>query len=133
MAKDTVIVGCKLANGLVLQVGDKRVNLRGSAHYLQPNPKRRFESPELIYADSITLVDKEFWEAWLKQVGPEFGPLKSGAIYSSPNKAEATARAKDTESVRSGFEQLDPDKQPGIEKEGTPSQRSRFAPQGLTL
>lgn len=130
MANDTVIVGCKLAGGLILQVGDKRVSLRGSAHYVQPNPKRKFQNPELIYADSITLVSKEFWDAWVKQVGGKEGyePLKNGSIYASPNRNEAAARAKDTEEEVSGFEQVDPDKTANIEKAGDDS---KLVPPGL--
>lgn len=114
MANETVIVGCKLPNGLVLEVGDKRVNLRGSAHYLQPNPKRKFKNPEVLFADSITLVDKAFWDAWVKRVGAQFAPIKSGAIYASPNKDDATARAMETEKIVTGLEPIDPEKTPGL-------------------
>ena len=115
MANETVIVGCKLPNGLVLQVGNKRVTVRGSAHYMQPNPARKFQEPEIIYADSITLVDKAFWEAWLAQTNKKFpvesggfGPLVSKALYANPTKDTALGMARDTEKERSGLEQNDP-------------------------
>ena len=119
MANETVIVGCKLPNGLVLQVKDKRVTVRGSAHYMQPNPKRKFVNPEVIYADSLTLVSKEFWEAWLAQMKENFpggyAPLATGAIYANQTKDRAMGMAKDTEKEATGLEQNDPDKIPGVE------------------
>jgi len=107
MANETVIVGCKLPNGLILQVGDKRVCLRGSAIPKQPNAKNA-DSREFLYADSISLVDRVFWEAWVAQVGTDFRPLKSGAIYASNSKTDATSKAKETERLKTGFEGYQP-------------------------
>lgn len=128
---ETVIVGCKLPQGLVLQVGDKRVRLRGSACYIQPNPKRKFQNPrpeDMVLADTVNLVDKDFWEKWKKQVGRDYAPIKSGAIYEAKTKADIAAMAVDLESVVSGFEKTDPDKAPGIVKASEDS-----GPAGLRL
>ena len=122
---ESVIVMCKLPNGLVLQVGDKRVNLRGSANYLQPNPKRRFQAPEIIYSDSLNVVDSKFWDDWNAKIRKDFAdpytpgehtfqPLLSGAIYVGKNRNEATAIAKDKEKERCGFEAVVP-KEHGVE------------------
>ena len=132
---ESVIVMCKLPHGLVLQVGDKRVNLRGSANYLQPNPKRKFVAPEIVFADSLNVVDKKFWEDWnamiLKSFPDPFNkgkhtfqPLLPGpngecpAIYVGKDRDEAKGMAKDMEKVRCGFEALVP-KEHGVEDSGT--------------
>ena len=57
MATPSVIVYCKIRNGHTLQVDQKRVHLRGTAHYIQPNPNRKFKrTPEedVIFGDSMT-------------------------------------------------------------------------------
>jgi hypothetical protein len=112
MANETVIVGCKLPNGLILEVEDKRVCLRGSRIVSQPNQRKGYVAPEVIYADSINLVNKEFWEAWTAKVGKNYKPLRSGAIYASSNKIEATAKAKESADEKTGFEGVDPNKKP---------------------
>ena len=125
---ESVIVMCKLPCGLELQVGDKRVKLRGSAIYMQPNPKRKFAPQEIVYADSLNIVDKGFWEAWLAKIAKDFvdpfdktkhtfQPLLSPeghpeilpAIYVGKDRAEATAKAKDAEKMRCGFEPMVPE------------------------
>ena len=135
---ESVIVMCKLPNGLVLQVGDKRVSLRGSANYLQPNPKRKFSAPEIVYADSLNVVDAKFWDDWCAKILHDFPdqytpgrhtfqPLLSGAIYVGKNRNEATAQAKDKEKERCGFEPVVP-KEHGV----TDSDKSN-QPAGLIL
>ena len=112
MAQESVIVCCSLPNGLICRVGDKRVHLRGSANYLQPNPKRKFKGPDpstVVYNHTMTPVDKEFWEAFVKNMGPDFAPFKSGAIYWAKDRGSATAQAKDADGMRSGLEQLNPE------------------------
>jgi hypothetical protein len=111
VAQESVIVCCSLPNGLICRVGDKRVHLRGSANYIQPNPKRKFKGPDpqsVVYQHTMTPVDKEFWDAFVKNMGPDFAPFKSGAIYWAKDKGSATAQAKDAEGMRTGFEQLNP-------------------------
>jgi hypothetical protein len=122
---ESVIVMCKLPCGLELQVADKRVKLRGSAVYMQPNPKRKLAPQEIVYVDSLNVVDKKFWEDWNSLIAKNFAdpytagkhtfaPLLPGpngeepAIYVAKDRADATAKAKDMAKVRCGFEQLIP-------------------------
>lgn len=116
MATESVIVCCSLPNGLTCQVGDKRVTLRGSANYIQPNKDRKFKGilqtdpGAVIYRHTMTPVDKAFWDAFVKNMGPDFAPFKSGAIYWAKDRGDATAKAREREDHVNGLEQLDPEK-----------------------
>ena len=104
MAKEIVMVGCKLPNGLIIQVGDKRACLRGSAIPVQP--RRKFVAPEMVLLDSLNPIDKELWDEFVAKMGPDYAPIKSGAIYAANNKAELMVKAKDREKVKTGMEPL---------------------------
>jgi hypothetical protein len=103
------------------------VCLKGSAHYLQPNPKRKFQNPkpeDLIYAASINYVEKKFWDAFVadkqdKTKYPQgFAPFVNQQIKWSADRASVTSMRRETEDVKSGFEQLNPDAY-GVQKEDT--------------
>jgi len=116
MPNDTVIVGCKLPNGIVLRVGDETIKLRGRATYAMPNPDRKFTPPELISGDSITIVNKSFWESWVEWAKKcDYKPYKCGAVYARANRDEVAAIAKETSKVKTGFEPLNPAEQRGIQ------------------
>jgi hypothetical protein len=111
----SVTVYCKMWNGYTLQVDQKRVHLRGSAHYLQPNPNRKFKAvPEdqVIYGDTMTLVAEDFWLEWVRRMthdGTEkFDPFEKGLIYAHKNKADGAAHARELENEKHGTEQIDP-------------------------
>ena len=63
-----------------------------------------------MFGSTCTPVAKDFWEAWKKKVGAGYAPLKNGMLWAveSTKKADGNARAKDMESTKTGFEQLDP-------------------------
>ena len=121
------IVLCNLPHGLVCQVGDKRVTLRGSACYLQPNPKRKFQNPkpeDQILAATINFVDKKFWDEFVKDKTDKtkypqgFGPFESKQILWSTDRGSVAAMRRESEGAKSGFEQLNPDAM-GIQKENS--------------
>ena len=103
MAKDTVLIGCRLPNGLVLHHPKNRnltVTLTGvyeaksdSGLYLPP---RTF---------STTPVDAEFWAEW-KAAYEGFGPLKTRAVFEAHSEQEAQSKAKNAEKVKTGFEPM---------------------------
>lgn len=98
----TVTIGCRLPTGLVLQVGEKFVELEG-----QRQTQKR--SPVIILTTDdfgVNEVDAAFWEAWKAQVGAEFAPLKSGAIFEAKNEKEAAAKSKDLKDKRTGHEPI---------------------------
>ena len=124
MATPSVIVFCRMRNGLTIQVDDKRVRLRGSACYIQPNPNRKFkptDEKDVVYGATMNLVAKDFWEEWKKRVtkgGTEkFDLLEKGLIYAHENKGDGAAHSRDMENEKHGTEQLDPkDKKNGVKQ-----------------
>jgi hypothetical protein len=101
----TISIGCRLPNGLIIDLGDATkpsIELAGQRQ-AQEN------SPIVLLNEShygVTEVDESYWEAWKKHVGPEFAPLKSQAIFEAKNEKEAKAKAKDLKEVKTGHEPL---------------------------
>lgn len=91
----TVTVGCKLPNGLIIEVTDKKVTLNGA------------NSSELIGGHGLTEVDKDLWEAWYA-VNKELTFVKNGFVFANGKEVDAKAQAKDRSKNKTGFEGLDP-------------------------
>lgn len=96
-----VVVGCKLPNGLICEmgkIGDEnhvQVILNGS------------NSAEIIGGYGLTRVSKDFWDAWLaKHRNMSF--VKKGLVFQHNDEASARAHAKELSEKRSGLEPLDP-------------------------
>jgi hypothetical protein len=79
---EKVIVGCKLPNGLIIQMGDKTVELKGA------------NSTEIIGGHGITSVDKDFWDAWYA-ANLDFPAVEKELIWASKNEKEAAVEAKE--------------------------------------
>jgi len=90
---EQIVVGCKLPNGLVMQLGDKKVTLNGA------------NASKLIGGHGITYVDAEFWQAWAK-AHKSLEPMKQGLIFANSKEAALEAEAEDREANKSGFEGL---------------------------
>lgn len=99
----TITIGCRLPSGFVLDVGGVRVEIAGQR---QAQAGRDII---LLTPDDFgrTEVDASFWEAFKKQVGPDFAPIKSGVIFEAANPKEAKAKHKDLKGESTGFEPLD--------------------------
>jgi hypothetical protein len=99
MAKSTVVVGCKLPNGIIL--GDHE------------EPKKQFTLNGLNRANIIgaayatTEVDAELWDAWYS-VNKDFPAVKSGSIFQASNDASVKSIAREYKDRKTGFEPLDP-------------------------
>lgn len=97
MAAKTVIIGCRLPQGIILDHPldlTKKVELKGK------------NSALIIGAEyGTTEVDGEFWDAW-KTVHKEFPALTSGAIFEAKNVAEAASVAKELKDEPTGFEPM---------------------------
>lgn len=99
----TVIVGCKLPNGLIIHIGEKNVTLNG------------YNSTKIVGGHGITEVDKDFWDEWSKS-NSDFDPVKAGLIFASGSVKNTEAEAIEKEDNLSGFEQIDPNaKTNGVE------------------
>lgn len=96
MAK-TIVIGCKLPNGIVLRnpvKGGKDVTINGLHKSL------------VIGADHVTTeIDGDFWEAW-KAKNEEFDPLKSGAIFEARSVNDAAAIAREQTERKTGLEPM---------------------------
>lgn len=104
-----VVVGCKLPNGLICELGKagdenyKRVVLNGA------------NSSQIIGGYGLTSVDEDFIQAWLEKFS-WLDCVKQKLIFVQSNEAEASAQALDTSGRKTGLERLNPDEIPaGLE------------------
>lgn len=104
---EVVIVGCKLPNGLLLNVDGHTIRINGKARYNMPSPTRKNLNADVEFADGLTAVDKSFWEKWLAE-HKDYGPVMSKLIYASPTRDAAIGKAEDTQEVKTGLEPVDP-------------------------
>lgn len=90
----TVIVGCKIPTGLVLQLRDEanpsqvkaQVVLQGTVIDMAPYVREN--------AVGITEVDADFWEAWENwAIRTEFAPYAKGFVFSASKAADIKAEA----------------------------------------
>ena len=103
MAKETILIGCRLPNGLVLHHPKNRnltVKLEGT---YAPKTESGLFLPPRPY--SITTVDAEFWAEW-KAAYAGFPPLKTRAVFEARSEQEAESKAKNAEKVKTGFEPM---------------------------
>lgn len=104
-----VTVGCKLPNGLILEMGS-----RGAANY-KAVTLAGANAAKIVGGYGMTEVDAEFMAAWLKKYS-WLPAVKNGAVFMHEDAASAQAMAIDNAENPSGFERLDPSKAPtGIE------------------
>ena len=101
----TVTIGCRLPSGLILDLGDPTkpsVELAGQR-------QTQARSPIILLTEEdygTTEVDSSFWEAFKTRVGPEFAPIKSGAIFEAKSEKDAKAIAKELKGKKTGHEPL---------------------------
>lgn len=101
----TVTIGCRLPNGIVLDLGDPNV----PPVVIEGQRQAQERSPIIILTEDdygVTEVDASFWEKFKERVGPEFAPLKSGAIFEAKSKKDAGAIAKELKGKKTGHEPL---------------------------
>lgn len=106
----TVVVACKLPTGFHMDLGGKRVTLRGTAV--------PWGAPPVIVPGGYTLtpdVDEEFANEWFKTFA-NMEMVKQRIIYIAPKAQDARAMSRELAEVKTGLEPKDPDKPgPGIE------------------
>jgi hypothetical protein len=103
MAK--VSVACKLPHGLIINVGENSVELKGS------------NSDGAIGGHGFTEnVDAEFMDTWLKN-NADHPAVKNKLIFVNTKTDKVKDQAKEQKDNKNGVEGLDPDKPaPGITK-----------------
>ena len=91
---NTVTVGCKLPNGMIISVkGVGSVTLAGS------------NSSRIIGGYGLTAVPSDLWEAWS---GPrsKSALIENKIVFAQTTHAKAEGQAKEQESVTTGLEPL---------------------------
>lgn len=128
--RNVVMVGCKLATGLTIHLCEPGMSEASKEAILIPNVETRVtlagaNSSKVIGGFGITPVDQDFWNAWLKQ-NQKHPALKSGALFAYASRDKAMDHAVDHETVKTGFEGIDPDK-PGRGIQRVPEKELREA------
>lgn len=86
----TVTVGCKLPNGLVLELAGQRHELAGAR-------------TAKAGGYGLTPVPADFWQAWAQKYAG-FPPLEAGLIFAQTTPEKAAGQAKEQASLRTGME-----------------------------
>lgn len=103
MAKETVIVGCRLPHGLILTVK----TASGEKVSVTINGMNRSKIQGATY--TTTVVDAEFWEQW-KKSHVDYSPLKNGAIFAASTEDQAKYKGiKEYGKEPTGFEPMKQD------------------------
>ena len=103
MARETVLIGCRLPNGIVLHHPKNRnVTVKLAGTYETRLENGLYLPPRLA---AITAVDAEFWAEW-KAAYVGFPPLKTRAVFEARSEQEADSKAKNAEKVKTGFEPM---------------------------
>jgi hypothetical protein len=144
-----VFVGCKLPNGLRLQLFahdpittdpthprawfpppvQAEITLKG-ANSLQTDFSVRGLSP-LNYQFAVTPVPADFWEAWIAK-NANHDAIKSGFIFVVDRERDVRSAAREREPERTGIEPLNPDSDPRVSsKNAPPEQRVQADPDRL--
>lgn len=90
-----VYVGCRHPHGVVLQVGDVSVTLKG------------MNSATIIGGHGVTEVAEDFWEAW-RAAHSDWPMVVNGVVFAQGKVADLAEEAKDLADEKTGFERLDP-------------------------
>lgn len=96
--QNTVVIGCKLPNGFVMQVGEVARVIKG------------FNSSVVIGGHGVTEgVPAELWGAWLKE-NKDRDLVKNGFVFARANSKDVKAEAKEKTREKSGTEPMKPPK-----------------------
>lgn len=123
-----VSVGCKLPQGLILELGVsivggnvtrsagyKQIKLAGANQHSVTVGALRTPSPKDLRPGITNNVDEADFDAWV-EAHKDTNIVKAGLVFKSKNAGEATARANDLTQKPTGMEPVDPTKHPGVGK-----------------
>ena len=130
----TVWIGCRLTSGLIIDIRElvdveyngktikqyadikERRVLRGIGNFTLPNKDRKWQPAQSLRLTdgnaTLTLLDKEFWDAALKQNVALQMLVKKGLVYVASSKDEAIDKADELASTKTGFEKFEYEKDP---------------------
>ena len=99
----TVILGCKIPNGFVMEVDGKSQRINGSHTQYGTIMYDRGEQVGVTHD-----VDKDLWDAWRKRHANH--PLHAkGHVFEAKSESSVKAIAKETKEVKTGLEQKTPE------------------------
>lgn len=114
----SVVVGCKLPNGLLMEVGKfgdpdyLQVRLNGS----NANVVVGADNQPVVGGYGLTTVSTTVWDLWLNgdkerklTAHKNLDFVRKGLVFAHNDMASARDHAKDNATVRNGFEPLNPD------------------------
>lgn len=104
MAGKSVVIGCRLPCGIILDLADAsgkivKVELNGQNSAQEGSPIILLSKKDY----GITYVDSDFWEAWKKEFSA-FPALTSGAIFEAKDERDARAMQKELQDEPTGHE-----------------------------
>ncbi|MBP3934892.1 MAG: hypothetical protein J6D44_13645 [Pseudomonas sp.] len=100
----TILIGCRLPNGIEIEAVDASGKMQKVTLLGQNSAQAR--SPVIILSPDdygLTEVDEAFWAAWKKDFA-EFPPLLNGAIFEAKDEKEAKAKHKELKGEKTGLE-----------------------------
>jgi hypothetical protein len=120
----TVLIGCKLPAGLILEIVEpgkddsgkvgvmpapigQRVTLKGGNSV--PRLRNALNEAPMLprYPFGLTTVDKDFWDRWYAR-NKEMPFVKNGLVFVAKDRDSAIDMAKDRREVKTGLEPLSP-------------------------
>ena len=109
---ETVVVYCKIPNGLHLTVKDAAevdhtIRVNGPA-----NKKGQPIDVPVVFGHGATRIPKDHWEKWLEEHA-NYEPVKKQHIFAADKPASGKDMAKERKDNRTGLEGLNP-KNPGM-------------------
>lgn len=107
-SRETVIVGCKLPHGLLIDLRDRdgvahRIKLAGSAKPVLATQHRPAPLHQIAGAAGLTTVDKEMFDRWMEE-HRTYEPVLKGMIFATSKLGDTIAEAKNRQSDKTGFE-----------------------------
>src|SRR5260221_4670944 len=134
-ATGTVVVGCKLPNGLILQLSQFEANtepVMGGGHrdiqtgrkvgekYTVRGPAVKWgDIPRFLMVGGYALtsgIPEDFWNEWVKQ-NNDSDIVRRGLVVAFPKMEDVEAKCRENEKKLTGLEPIDPPRLPirGIE------------------
>lgn len=99
----TVVIGCKLPNGIFMQVGEKSHVING------------FNKSNVVGGHGITEdVPKELWELWLR-ANKDRDLVKNGFIFAHEKERDTKSEAVEKKNNKSNTEPLKQEASSGVE------------------
>jgi hypothetical protein len=104
---ETVVVYCKIPNGLHLTVKDAAgldvtIRVNGPANRVGESP-----SCVIVAGFASTTIPKDHWDAWAKSHSG-YEPFKKGHIFATGKPENGAAQAKDNRLNLTGLEPINP-------------------------